>query len=294
MTAIEVLDMRDVTREQWLEARVLGSSDSPAIAGLIPEWRTEYKVWAEKLGMIPPFAGNEATEAGLRLQPVIAQWFGDRTGLMLRENTKLFKSPSHDYITATPDYFVMEGGVQGIVECKNTSIYFDKEWKDGVPDAAHIQVMHQLAVTGLTYAYVVGLIGGNKLVWHRIERDEAIIHALIQKLEAFWELVQTKTPPPLTAGDSDTMSALYPESTPRHVVLPQGYDALCQEYLDAKKFEKAATERVDELAARLKAEMADAEMATAGRFQATWKTQTRASYVVKATSFRKFTVKEAK
>ena len=115
------------------------------------------------------------------------------------------------------------------------------------------------------------------------------------RLEAFWELVKTKTPPPLSSGDSDTMSALYPESTSgKHTVLSQSYAALCQDYLVAKLREKAATDCVDELAARLKAEVADAESARAGKYEITRKTQHRASYVAKATSFRKFTVKEAK
>lgn len=294
MTALEVLDIRDVGREAWLEARKLGSSDAAAICGL-NKWRTPYQVWAEKTGVAAPVEQNEAMRWGQLLEPVIASEFGDRTGLMPRKNDKLFCSAGHDYLTATPDYFVMEEGVQGLVECKNTSVYQASDWETGIPDAAHIQVMHQLAVTGLTYAYVVGLVGGNKLVWHRIERDEAIIHALIGKLEAFWELVKTKTPPPLSSGDSDTMSALYPESTSgKHTVLSQSYAALCQDYLVAKLREKAATDCVDELAARLKAEVADAESARAGKYEITWKTQHRASYVAKATSFRKFTVKEAK
>lgn len=294
MTALEVLDIKDVGREAWLAARKLGSSDSPAILGLSP-FDTTYQMWALKLGMLPPKPETEAMYWGTVHEPNIARRFGDLTGLILRKNDKLFCSPAHDYITATPDYFVMDNGVQGIVECKSTSAWMNSEWEGKIPDYAHIQLMHQLAVTGLTFGYVVGLIGGNKLVWHRIERDEAIIHALIGKLEAFWELVQTKTPPPLSSGDSDTMSALYPASTSgKHVTLSQGYDALCQEYLDAKRFEKAATERVDELAARLKAEVADAESARAGKYEITWKTQHRASYVAKATSFRKFTVKEAK
>lgn len=296
MTALELLDIREVGREAWLEARDLGLGGSDCAAALgLNKWKTPYQLWAEKTGIAAPVEENEAMRWGNLLEDIIANEFGDRTGLIPRKNTKLFVSNAYDWLRATPDFFVTDGGVVGGVQVKNTSAYLAHDWEGGIPDAVHCQVMHEMAVTGLTFTYVVALVGGNKLVWHRIERDEAIIHALIGKLEAFWELVQTKTPPPLSSGDSDTMSALYPESTAaKHITLSQGYDALCQEYLDAKRFEKAATERVDELAARLKAEVADAESARAGKFEITWKTQHRASYVAKATSFRKFTVKEAK
>lgn len=296
MTALEVLDIREAGRDAWLDARKLGLGGSDCAAALgMNKYKTPYQLWAEKTGIAAPIEENEAMRWGNLLEPVIAAEFGDRTGLILRKNDKLFVSNAYPWLRATPDYFVTEGGVSGGVQIKNTGAFLAHDWEGGVPDAVHCQVMHEMATTGMTFTYVVALVGGNKLVWHRIERDEAIIHALITKLEAFWELVETKTPPPLSSGDSDTFNALYPDSTAgKHVTLSQGYDALCQEYLDAKKAEKAAAERVDELAARLKSEMADAESARAGQFEITWKTQHRASYVAKATSFRKFTVKEAK
>ena len=296
MTALELLDIRDVGREAWLNARKqgIGASDCAAALGL-NKYKTPYQLWAEKTGIAAPVAENEAMRWGNLLEPVIASEFGDRTGLILRKNDKLFVSNAYPWLMGTPDYFTNESGVPGGVQIKNTGAYLAHDWEGGIPDAVHCQVEHEMAVTGFTFTYVVALVGGNKLVWHRIERDEAIIHALIGKLEAFWELVKTKTPPPLSSGDSDTMSALYPESTSgKHTVLSQSYAALCQDYLVAKLREKAATDCVDELAARLKAEVADAESARAGKYEITWKTQHRASYVAKATSFRKFTVKEAK
>lgn len=294
MTALELLDIREVGREAWLDARKLGSSDAAAICGL-NKWRTPYQVWAEKTGVAAPVEQNEAMRWGNLLEPVIAAEFGDRTGLMPRKNDKLFCSAGHDYLTATPDYFVMEEGVQGLVECKNTSVYQASDWEAGIPDAAHIQVMHQLAVTGLTYAYVVGLVGGNKLVWHRIERDEAIIHALISKLEAFWELVQTKTPPPLSSGDSDTMNEVYPySSAAKQVTLPHAYESLCEAYLAAKMREKEAIERAQTIAAQIKAELADAERATVGKYKITWKSQKKRGHWTKESESRPFLLSEIK
>ena len=296
MTALEVLDLRESGREAWLAARKLGSSDAAAICGL-NKWRTPYQVWAEKTGLAAPQTENEAMRWGNLLEPVIAAEFGDRTGLIVRKNDKLLVSQSHPFMTDTPDYWTNEDGVQGVVEIKNTSLYQASDWDGGVPDAAHVQASHHMAVTGLTFCYVVGLVGGNKLVWHRIERDEAIIHALIQKLEAFWELVQTKTPPPLVGADTDTLNAMYPDSSERHVVLPSSFEHLCSAYKQAKKDEEAMKDRASLIAAQIKAELADASSATAGKYKIRWKKQTRAGYYCKPSESRPMfidVVKEAK
>ena len=83
-----------------------------------------------------------------------------------------------------------------------------------MPEYVQLQVMHQLAVTGHKAADVAVLIGGQELRIFRIERDEALIARLIEMEHAFWQMVESKTPP---AGDGSesaekALRSLYPHS----------------------------------------------------------------------------------
>jgi predicted phage-related endonuclease len=103
---------------------------------------------------------------------------------------------------------------EGIFEAKTAGLYSNSEWEKGLPDEYAIQVQHYLAVTGLSFAYIAVLIGGNKFLWKYIERDEGTIDLLIQLEARFWKLVQTNTPPPIDGSKASTelLNRLYPHA----------------------------------------------------------------------------------
>ncbi len=284
----QLLDLSEISREDWLELRGIGSSDAAAICGLNP-YKSRYHLWLEKIGAVPPPDESEAMRFGQLLEPVIAEEFAHRTELNVRRAQIMFYHPEHKWMTATPDYFC-EGG---LLEIKSTSAHFGKDWQEGIPDAAHIQLMHQLAVTELDFGYVAALVGGNKLFYHRVNRDPELIRQIVNLETDFWELVEKKTPPPLEPGDEESISLLYPRSVESTVVLTEAALGFIERYRTARQAEKDAKAEADYAAAHLKQMIGDAEAGICGQFRMEWKTIDKKPYSVKASSYRKFSIKEA-
>lgn len=89
-----------------------------------------------------------------------------------------------------------------ILECKTAGEFGSRLWKDGVPEYVHLQVQHQLAVTGKAAADVAVLLCGQKLEIHRIERDDDVIARLMVLESHFWNHVESDTPPPADGSES--------------------------------------------------------------------------------------------
>ncbi|MFD0384632.1 hypothetical protein ACFQ2B_27635 [Streptomyces stramineus] len=60
-----------------------------------------------------------------------------------------------------------------------------------------VQVQHYLAVTGWDYAYTAALIGGQRTIVHRLERDEELIADLASIADEFWGWVESGQQPPV-------------------------------------------------------------------------------------------------
>src|SRR5688500_12886522 len=91
------------TPEQLAERRkTLGASEIGAVAGLSAK-RTPLDVYAEKRGLVPPFAGNEYTEWGLRLEGAIRQKYVEVTGNLVQVVPPNMIAPNDDWMSASPD-----------------------------------------------------------------------------------------------------------------------------------------------------------------------------------------------
>jgi putative phage-type endonuclease len=191
----------------WHEARHggLGGSDMAAVCGL-DKWKSPLEVWYEKTGC--PVARrddpvlDEAALMGHILEPIAAQRFTDITGLPAFEGPGTLQSVTHPWMLANLDRVTEDGGLPGVVEAKSRSSYALPEWLDGVPMGPMIQVQHYLAVTGWSFGYAVALIGGQRTIVHRVERDDALITDLIKIGEDFMRYVHTDTPPPVDGSDA--------------------------------------------------------------------------------------------
>jgi len=132
------------------------------------------------------------------MEPIIREEFSDRTGFKVKEVKAILQHKRFPFMLANLDGIVTdpERG-EGIFEAKTANAYAAAEWEAGIPDAYSLQVQHYMAVTGLNFAYIAVLIGGNKFLWKYIERDEGTIDLLIQLEARFWKYVQSNTPPPI-------------------------------------------------------------------------------------------------
>lgn len=248
-----------IDRATWLAARRrgVGGSDAAAVCGL-DRWKSAYEVYLDKIGDAPKRPVSDAMDWGNRLEPVIVDWFTEKTGLPVTK-AGLMAHPEHPWMLGTVDRLV---GDDEILECKNTSVYRAKEWADDqVPDGAELQTQHYLAVTGRKRAHVAVLIGGNQPEMRVVERDDDLIATLIGLEATFWQHVLDHRPPPVDGSEAcaDLLGRLWTPNPDSTRVLSLDAIRALTELPDAKAAAKAATARVVELENQVKAELADAE-----------------------------------
>jgi putative phage-type endonuclease len=221
-TALRLVRTKGLPRQEWLAVRQrgIGSSDAAAAVGLNP-YKSQLELWLEKTGRdagLPkadPQDEESPTYWGTLLEPIVATHYSQRTGKRVRRLNAVLQHPDPDlsWMLANIDREVIGSAEVQLLECKTVGINGVKFWREGVPDYVHLQVLHQLAVTGKQTADVAVLLGGQQLEIHRIERDEPLIARLIELERRFWEFLVNDTPPPADGSDSAAMAlrCLYPE-----------------------------------------------------------------------------------
>ena len=266
----------EITHEAWLAARRkgIGGSDAAAVVGL-SRYSSPLDIWLQKTRRKPATPDNEAMHWGRLLEPVVRAEFVRRTGLTVKECPYLMAHKDYPFMLANVDGIVSEkDGTKAVLEIKTTNSFTTaKDSEDGLPVAWYCQTQHYLAVTGLSKAYVVVLIGGNKLQWQIVDRDEETIQTIVALESHFWhEYVLKDVPPPVDANSGDALALLYPTSTESSVVLPAEADELIAQYLEIKKAEdelKAAKATCEN---KLKALLKDAENGIAPNgYTVSWK-----------------------
>ena len=276
MKPIVLAETANMDHLEWLRLRQkgIGGSDAAAIAGL-SKWKSPVAVYLEKIGQAPEEnASSEAAYWGTVLEDVVAQEFSKRTGLKVRRRNAILQHPEHSFMLANVDRLIV-GRKEGL-ECKTASEHLKEEWKDNeVPAQYLIQCQHYMAVTGFDSWWIAVLIGGNKFIYKKIERDEEIIQYLIQIESDFWNNHVLKKNPPMFDGSeasSDLLKALYPTAKfDEEIQLPPGAVELIAKYEQAKQEEAEAAERRKEAENQLKAMLGEYERAFAGDRVVTWK-----------------------
>ncbi|MGW2990559.1 YqaJ viral recombinase family nuclease [Streptomyces sp. NPDC001193] len=192
----------DPSPEEWhgVRATGFGGSDLPAIVGLSP-YTSPTEIWLRKTGQTVPRQDNpvlsEAAEMGHELEPVVARRFSKQTGLPVIENPGTLRRPDKPHMIVNLDRVTIENNDMGVVELKTRSSYALNDWLDETPIDTTVQVMWQLAVTGWQFGYTACLIGGQRTIVHRIQRDNDLIANLEAIADEFWGWVQSGTRPPL-------------------------------------------------------------------------------------------------
>ncbi len=263
MTAQVLANTLDMSREQWLELRRrgIGGSDAAAILGLNP-WKTPMDVWLEKTGEFTrnDEEKNEKMYWGTALEDVVAREFMARTGLKVRRRNALLQHRKHHFMIANVDRLVI--GHKAGLECKTAGQYTSDDWAMGVPDYYIPQVQHYMAVTGYPVWFVAVLIGGQEFKYYKITRDNYFIRQLIEAETEFWNMVETRTPPPIdgTKASTELVKKLYPEAEKgKEIDLPFEAFELIQQYEKACEEEKRIQLIKDEATNRLKDMLGTAE-----------------------------------
>lgn len=282
---------RSSDRAEWLEARRsgIGSSDAAAVLGASP-FASPLSVYTDKLGETGEQEETEAMRWGTLLEPVVIAEFGKVTGRPVLRDGDLVRSNDHPFMLATCDASQTKerwSGVPGVLEIKTSGF---GNWEDGIPRHVWVQIQHQMAVTGKTWGSVAVLLGGNRLKWADVERDDKFIaETLIPELADFWQRVQDRRPPKPDGSESarEALKALYPDDDGSTVQLPGDLIDLDREREALRLQRKDMDARLELIDQEIKAAIGGASAGVlASGVTYTHKLQHRKETVLAATSFR--------
>lgn len=291
-----MVDTTPKTREQWLEERLtgIGASESPTVLGRNP-FQSRYALWAEKTREATPrdLRDVEAVEFGRRFETPVAEVYGEKSGRLVEmwPAFSIVRDPERNHVFSTPDAVQLcEERGEGLLQIKTTGEFKAKAWKYEPPLAYQIQLQQELHCTGYEWGTLCVLIGGQRIRWFDIQRNDRFIDAMLPQLDRFWSMVQSKTPPEVddSIATTEVLDRLHPDDTGRMIILPPEAAGWTADIEHANKLIRDA-QRVKQLATnRLKAAIGDA---TYGLFldnptRWVWKTENRRRRVVDAHTVR--------
>ncbi|WP_342045949.1 YqaJ viral recombinase family nuclease [Bacillus sp. OTU530] len=276
MQAKVLVNTLGMNHDEWLRYRTkgIGGSDVAAIMGL-SKWKSPIGVYLDKTGAVEQEElQSEAAYFGNVLEEVVAKEFSLRIGLKVQRRNAILQHPEYYWMLANVDRLIV--GEKVGLECKTTSAYMKKEWEgDEVPTAYLLQCQHYMAVTGFEAWWIAVLIGGNKFVYKRIERDEEIIHYITNIEKDFWINHIEKNEPPMfdgTPASTELLKSMYPESL-RDSFVSLGKDAemLIEARNQVDEEIKALETQKAEYENKLKAMLGENEAGSTEKYQITWK-----------------------
>lgn len=289
----------DAHDSDWLARRLsgIGASEIAAVLG-VSSFKSRYALYQEKIGAIEPpdLSDVERIDWGKRLEPLIIDAYQDRTGRPVRHSGKLLRSKRYPWALCTLDGETTEQPRPWWwpLEIKTTGAFMASDWVDGAPEIYDLQVHQQMLVTGAEVATVACLVGGQKLVWCDVERNEETIRRIVYHGERFWADVQERQEPPPDASAStrEAMRRLYPEDNGETVVLDDEIETLVRELAELKDEKKLVEADIEEREARIKAALGEAQRGVfpASDWAVSWKAFQRKGYTVQPSVSRRFLI----
>lgn len=294
-----------ISREHWLSLKAQDVS-STEIASLYGEgYLTEFELYHQKLaGTTVEIEDNERMKWGRRLQDVIAagiaedeRWQIKPLTCYARHDTQRGMGASFDYEVIFPD------GVKGIMEIKAVDFIVHRDdWIDDAdykeaPVHIEMQLQQQLEIMRYERGVIAALISGNKPVIITRERDILMGAQICQRIEKFWQDVDSGNAPPIDYNrDTEILKKLFANVVPRTEILTGNNRAehLCGEYQIAQQIESTGKKRKEAAKNELMTLITDAEKAICGLYKISAAVINRAEYFSPATSYRNMRVTRKK
>lgn len=280
MDYIVYADARNLSHEEWLEARKqgIGGSEAGAIMGVHP-YKGMFGVWADKKGYGEAVEDNEAMRQGRDLEDYVARRFSEKTGLTVRREYGMMRSKSHPFMQANIDRRIK--GERAGLECKTSRDIYMKRYRNGeFPMEYYCQCLHYMAVTGWDAWYLAVLVYGTDLLIFKICREEAQddINQLVEAEEAFWTryMEDGRTPPPDDLpATGRVLDGMWMGETGGSMDATVTQDATIDELIALRAEKRALEKRITGVENRLKAEMEEATELRGTGGLVTWKPQTQ-------------------
>lgn len=325
MSKTKIIAVGELSREEWLTIRrkYIGGSDAAAVVGLSP-YQSQYSLWADKKGMLPPKEETEAMKVGTELENYVAIRFMEKSGKKVRRSLYMWGNSQYPWASANIDREVI--GERAFMEAKTASVLNLKKFQGGnFPTQYYAQCVHYLAVTEFDRAYLAVLILGKAFLIYQLTRvpndvvpdwcEDSVfvsddeIKALMREEHDFWrDYVETDSPPPLDGAEGTTgaLEAIY-EGGGGEVEL-FGREKLIEQYQYLAERKKAIDKDMDTIKQQLMADLGDNERGYCGRYTVDWRSQTKQTFdaktfrrdhpemelngYFKTSNFRRFTIKE--
>lgn len=218
-------------RPSWLEARRsrIQASDTAGIFGVGYSDQSPITIYDSKVNAPRETADPSKLrrfKVGKLMEPALRAIFADESGMDCESAGEftIYRHPDLPWLGATLDAVTVHDEFGACpVELKNVSNFAREEWDgDEPPLKFNVQVQHQLAVTGASHGFLLGLIGGYEPIIRTIERNDRFIETMLAKLEEFWGYVQRREIPPIDASEATgrILAKLYPKDSGATVALP--------------------------------------------------------------------------
>jgi putative phage-type endonuclease len=290
-------------KEHWHKIRAshVGASEVAALFNVSP-WVSRWTLWHQKAGgAANPIKDSEWLEWGQRLEPVIAEVLAERMQWRIQKVHRYIVHPKIEGMGASLDFEIIghEDGA-GCFEIKNVSGFaFRDSWQveDGViieaPLHYQLQLQHQMAVTGRSWGALGLLVDGSKgYVW-TCKRHEPTIAKIEAAVNDFWDSVAEGQEPPLEGVISinvlnEWFGAHAGNLTVADLSDNPEVDDLCNQYESLGATESEAKNAKEQVKAQIIQLLgkSEAELATTASYKITYKEQSRAEVLQKASKFR--------
>lgn len=163
----------------------IGGSDVAAILGL-SRYKTPYEVWEDKKHGINTFTGNQATEWGTKLEPVIVDHCQNEHGKIIIDRNEKYISKELPILGCHPDG-IMVWTKNKLIEAKTVSSQAYKHWANELPLEYYCQVQHNMFVCELDEALFICLVLDDRNYFEiEVQRDNDFIEKQNAYLVDWW------------------------------------------------------------------------------------------------------------
>lgn len=183
--------------QEWLNWRSqgIGASEAPDIMGV--GYLTPYKLWSERLGLIPKRASNPAMQRGKDLEETARKEFMKMTDIWVEP--ALFVHMKYEWMRCSLDGISACGEHIVEIKCPN-KVRHEMALNGKIPPEYYPQLQHQIEVCGVDKCFYFSFNGESGTVLE-IFRDEKYISNLVSKEQRFWECLKNFEAPDLIDRD---------------------------------------------------------------------------------------------
>jgi putative phage-type endonuclease len=263
--------------------KYIGGSDIGAILGL-SRYRTPIDVWMEKTGKENKPLDSLPLRFGSFAEEFVANEYSRATGLALLHDQSAYTHPTHPFMRAHIDRFVLGGSEHNsaaplpikVLECKTANPFTKQEWgeagSDQVPMSYLAQCIWYMALTQINQCDLAVLFGNQDFRIYEITRDIELEQIVIDKAKQFWcEHVLKDTPPP-AQSESDYQSLFSKGNLNKCIEAQVDTFELTQQLRELNNEIDIREQKISAMKQNIMSVMKDAETLTyQGKVLATWK-----------------------